>query len=431
MEDQNTTGAAVSQGAETPDLELRSASDVRDRMRALVDGAGDGLLPDELIKRYEGLEAHLAKVNVSASLRSRHAAYDQAHVPAATAARFDAGFHASGAAAAAEDGSAGFRAYLRSGDPNQDLVLGGGLETRAQSETIGSAGGYLVPDGFRGKIVERMVAFGGLEAQAEIVSTSTGQPLPWPTLDDTANSGEIVNEGAQPAGGADLTFGTNTLGAYSFASSGPSGEPLLISWELAMDADYDIEAKVANALGVRIGRKKASLWVNGTGINQPQGILIGGATPSDEIISNTAGISYAELVAATHAVDVAYREMGNCRWAFSDGVASLIEQLVDLNGRPLLHLATESIGGAPVKTLLGYPVTIDNAMPATWGDQARTLVFGDIREGYVVRNVKEISLVVFKELYARSRQFGYMAWARGDGRVQNSSAFTIVAGQNV
>lgn len=108
-----------------------------------------------------------------------------------------------------------FTAYLRTGQANADLT-----ELRAQSEGTPSAGGYTVPDGFRTKIIDRMKAFGGIANVAETINTETGQSLEWPTVDDTANVGEIVAEGGTFASGADLTFGTASLGAYTYTAGG-------------------------------------------------------------------------------------------------------------------------------------------------------------------------------------------------------------------
>ncbi len=71
-----------------------------------------------------------------------------------------------------------------------------------------------MPDGFRKKLVDRMKAFGGLANVVETVTTSTatrcrGRPSTTPR-----NSGEIVAEGGTFSSGADLVFGTASLGAY-------------------------------------------------------------------------------------------------------------------------------------------------------------------------------------------------------------------------
>lgn len=132
-----------------------------------------------------------------------------------------------------------FDSYLRTGMANQDIT-----QLRAQGEGVPSEGGYLVPDGFRDKMVEVRKAFGGLSEYADNFTTTTGQPLEYPTLNDTANLGAITAEHASFEGGADLVFGTVNMGAYKYTSSGAdsggNNTPLRVSVELLQDAAFDV-----------------------------------------------------------------------------------------------------------------------------------------------------------------------------------------------
>ena len=370
-------------------------------------------LTDEEVQRYEALESELATVRRDAEFRTRHNAYR-------TPTRNDLHVNAAGTEHATQrtDQERAFEAYLRTGVPNSDL------EFRAQSEGTGAAGGYLVPDAMVTRIVERMRAFGGISGEAEHVTTSSGNPLPWVTNDDTANEGEIVAENAQAAGGADLVFGPKALGAYKYESTGVDGEPLKVSWELAQDSAFDLESFVDRKLAERIHRKQAKHWATGTGVGQPQGLLTGGTT-GITIASNAVGMTFANIVAATHVPDIAYREEGESVWAMNDASVALLEGLMDANNRPLLGEANDSIAGKPVRTLRGYRIIIDNSMPV-FGAAAKAAVFGNIKKGYIIRDVKEVTLIVLRELYARTGQIGYLAWARADGMVQDANAFTVV-----
>src|SRR5262249_45619352 len=49
-----------------------------------------------------------------------------------------------------------------------------------------SAGNFLVPQGFWHNLQIAMKAFGGIQDQFNLVETSTGNPMPWPTHDPTA-----------------------------------------------------------------------------------------------------------------------------------------------------------------------------------------------------------------------------------------------------
>lgn len=319
-----------------------------------------------------------------------------------------------------------FDHYMRTGKENGDIV-----ELRAQGEAAGTEGGYLVPTGFRQKLVDRMVAFGGIANVVEQVTTDTGNPVPWPTVDDTANTGEIVEEGGTFSSGADLVFGNKSVGAYKYMAGGGSNLPLRVSVELAQDAGFDVQGLVSRKLGERIARIQSTHIVKGTGVNQPQGIVTG--LTGIEIAADTAGVVYDDLITFIHSVDPAYRERG--RWAFNDTSWAYIKKLKDAAGDPLwrpadANMATSAEGGSSM-TLLGYPVTIDQAFvdidvddnTDNWG------VFGDLEEGHMVRRVKDVTLIVNPWTRAANGQIEYTAWARMDATQQNTNAYVALTGE--
>lgn len=381
-------------------------------MTAIVDGAANRDLTDEEVTQYEGLEAQLQGAQRSDQLRARQAAY-AAVAPAVHVAP----------AKQDDTRDRAFRAYLRTGKENGDLVA-------AQSEGTGSEGGYLVPDGFRLKLIERMKAFGGIANVVENISTATGNNLPWPTVDDTANVGEIVDEGGTFSSGADLVFGTNSLGAYAYAAGGGSSTPLRVSLELLQDAEFDVEGLVTRKLGERIARMQAVHLVTGTGVKQPLGITTG--LTGIEAAANT-GITYDDLITWIHSVDPAYRD--NSRWAFNDATLATLEKIKDSNGDPIwrpadANMATNTQGGSS-GTLLSYPVTIDQAFP-NYSASSNTVnfgVFGNLAEGYVKRSVKDIAILVNPYSRMSNRQVEYSAWARMDATQQNTFAYIALTGQ--
>lgn len=381
-------------------------------LQAIIDGAqaDDGTqrdLTDEEVARYQELEGKLAMARQSGEVRSRQKAY-------MTPVRDDVHVNVGGSDDSREDRA--FEQYLRTGNAPVELA-----EFRAQSEGTNSAGGYLVPRGFRQKLVERMKEFGGLAQEVEVLNTSEGNAIDYPTVDDTANIGEIVAEGGTFAAGADLVFGTRTLSAFKYMGGGAGNLPLKVSWELAQDSAFPLPEFVSRKLGERIARVQAVHFVTGTGTGQPQGIVTP-ITTSGTITT----ISYAELLTTFLALDPAYR--ANAKWLMNDATYGSILALVDTTGRPIVNPSTESIAGAPGQMqLLGKPVVIDQAMPSK-ATGAKFLAFGDLREAYVIRRVKDVTLVTLNELYAPNGQIGYMAWARADGAVQNPNAIVVRTG---
>jgi HK97 family phage major capsid protein len=376
-------------------------------MQAIIADAGDKALTDDQANRYEELEGELKRANRSEEIAKRNAAYNTVVTSA---------LHV---APSKQDDTLerAFDAYVRTGQKNSDIT-----ELRAQSVGTDSAGGYTVPESMRQKLTDRLVSFGGVQSVVETISTSSGETLKWPTLDDTANSGVIAAEGTAPAsGGADLVFGEKELGAFKYVAPGAGNLPLRVSFELLQDANFDIQSLVSKKLTQRIARTQAVDWVSGVGTTEPFGINTGTAGTA----FTSAAITYAELVDATHEVDPDYRD--GAVWTFNDATLALIEKLVDSNGRPLLGNSGDGIAGRPARTLLGYPVVVDQA----WSDYAdggtnEWGAFGNLAEGYVIRRVKDFTLIVNPYARANEGQVEYSLWARADGVVQNAHAFRVL-----
>lgn len=388
-------------------------------LQAIIDGAVEEApdggteprpLNEEEVARYEALEAKLQAVQKSNELVKRNAAYKTVKTPGVFSAtkKNDDTY------------SRAFESYLRTGQKNSDLIQ------RAQSEAVGSAGGFLVPDEWRDMIVERLVNFGGLMNAAEKLNTSDGRPLSWLTNDEVAaNLAEITPENALWDTGADLTFGTRTLGAYKYTTVGANQLPLKVSYELLQDSAFDLRGFISRKFATRIARKLAVDLVTGTGVNEPQGILSAGGGISSGTARAGAAPTYAELLAIVHSLDPDYRE--GASWLMNDATLASIRGIVDGAGRPLLWNTSEDLSGSlKGLTLLGYPVVIDQAMPtSTDASQNKSILFGNLKDAYVVREVKAFEMVVLNELYAQNGQVGFMGWARYDGMVQDPYAAII------
>jgi HK97 family phage major capsid protein len=84
-------------------------------------------------------------------------------------------------------------------------------------QSNGSQGGYLVPTGFGAELIEALKSFGGMRDVANVIQTASGNPFPYPTVDETGQEGELVAE-STAATAQDITFGTIQIGAYKFSS---------------------------------------------------------------------------------------------------------------------------------------------------------------------------------------------------------------------
>ena len=296
-------------------------------------------------------------------------------------------------------------------------------ENRAyQGITTPSLGGYLVPDGFRNTMTESLKAFGGLINHANVIQTATGNPLSWPTNDDTGNVGAILDENTQITELA-TSFGTKSVGAYTYTS-----KLVRVSVQLLQDNVFDLDNWLPRKLGERIGRAVADDLINGTGTTEPYGALptsVEGATTTNaNFVNYDAGIGYEKIIDLEHSIDPAYRALGRCRFIFNDTTLSHLRKFTDTTLRPLwLPVPTP---GFP-STINGLPYTIDQAMPSPSAAVIKPIMFGDFQEGYLVRQALDVQAVRLTERYADYLQVGFFAFARLDAVPDNTGAYKHLA----
>jgi HK97 family phage major capsid protein len=206
-------------------------------------------------------------------------------------------------------------------------------------------------------------------------------------------------------GEQDATLGENELGAYTFTS-----KLVRVSWQLLDDSAFDLPTFLARKLGERIGRAQAPYLVSGTGTSQPTGLVTNATAGVTGAVSATAAITYDNLIDLEHSVDPAYRESPRTRYVLSDGALKLIRKLKDADDRPLW--VPVPAPGFPA-TINGFPYTVDNSMAAPAPD-GRSIIFGDVFAGLIVRVVQGIQMVRLNERYADFLQTGFFGFARMD-----------------
>lgn len=312
-----------------------------------------------------------------------------------------------------------FDRYVRHGmaslnEEQRDAMLGhkrlsvsDGQETRDLSSITGAAGGYMVPTEYVSSIEQAMKAFSGvLEAGPTILSTTTGADLQYPTVNDTTNKGEQVEE-SQISGSADPAFALVTFKAYLYSSKW-----VLVPIQLLQDAAFSVESLLTNLLGERLGRIQNERLTTGDGANKPFGI-VNSSSLGKQVASGTA-ITFEELIDLQHSVDPAYRK--GAKFMFNDATFAAVRKLKDSDGRPIwFPAAISGISGAPPSTLLGDPYVINTDM-ASMASGAKSVLYGQMSK-YHVRRVREITLIRAVERWIDKGQVGFMAFARWDGRL--------------
>jgi HK97 family phage major capsid protein len=270
-------------------------------------------------------------------------------------------------------------------------------------------GGYTVPTTIATTILDALKAYGGMRVVADVIRTSGGEPMQFPTSDGTSEVGEIVGENTS-ATDADVAFGTVGLGVYKYSS-----KVVTVPWELLQDSTADIEGFITGRLNTRLGRITNRHFTIGTGVAQPRGVMVAAPIGKTGAVSAIPAILYDDLVDLEHSVDPAYRL--NAKWMFHDDFLKLVRKVKDDNGRPIFVPGYEqgNPGGAPDR-LLNRDIQInqDVASPAAGAISA---AFGDFSY-YKIRDVMAVTMFRFSDsAYTKKGQVGFLAWMRSGGNL--------------
>lgn len=316
----------------------------------------------------------------------------------------------------ADQYNAVFGKYLRKGilemsGDERNILMGNHVEYRVQNTMTGSAGGYLVPDGFLNRLVEQQQAFGALAGLVNIITTGEGNDIAWLTMDDTANTGELLNEG-DTVSAQDIAFGTKVMRAFTYSS-----KLILVSWQLLQDSAIDIEGLIARVAARRLARIHETHWTTGDGVNKPEGITVG--LTGGKSFAGATAITVDELIDIQHILDPAYRT-GNERWMFADATLKIVRKLEDANNHKIWQ--PSMVAGMP-DLILGDPYTVNQSMPAPTAGNVSVL-YGNFNDGYTIRRVRGATAVRLNEKYAEQLQTGFFVYDRVDGKKDDTNAYT-------
>lgn len=287
-------------------------------------------------------------------------------------------------------------------------------EVRAQGVGTGSGGGYLVPEGFSGEFDRALKAFGGIRQVARMFPTPSGNDIPWPTVDDTANTGELLGENVAAAE-LDVPFGQVVLKSFKYSS-----KVVLVSMELLQDSFFDIGSILTELLAERIGRITNTHFTLGTGSGQPQGVVVASGLGKTGASGQTTTLIQEDIIDLEHSVDPLYRP--GCSYMLADSTLKAIKKLKDSTGRWLFQANNEAslAAGNQGPNINGYPFTVNQDIAAMQAS-AKSVLFGNFNK-YVVRDVREFALLRLQERYAEKGQVGFIAFTRHDGRAINAAA---------
>jgi HK97 family phage major capsid protein len=277
------------------------------------------------------------------------------------------------------------------------------------STTTPSEGGYTVATEVAKTVADALKSLGGMRQVATVIQSAGGQTINYPTSDGTSEEGAQIGQNTT-AGKADISFGVIAHEIFKYTS-----KVVTLPVELIQDTSVDILGIVTTRSTQRVGRITNKKFTIGSGSGEPKGAVTAAAAGKVGTTGQTATVIVDDLVDLEHSVDIAYRELGRCRWMMHDSTFKVIKKLKDSTGRPIFMPGYDGLGGKMPDTILGYPVTINNHM-ATMAANAKSILFGDFSY-YVIRDVTGATEFqrYTDSAYAELGQVGFNLWTRSGG----------------
>lgn len=294
----------------------------------------------------------------------------------------------------------------------EQRIMGLYREKRAQSVGTGTAGGYTVPEGFAGRIVEYMVMVSNLMNWANIIRTGTGNDIPFPINDDNSNTGELISENSDlSSSSADLVFSVYTMKAYKMSS-----KLIKVSAELLQDNGVNLVDYLAKRLAIRVGKVANTYYTTGTGSAQPKGFL----QTRGKVTASTSTFTLAEVAELQDSIDPMYRQGSKVAFSMHSNILSEIKALALASDKPGSVWAPSYRDGDPDR-ILGRPYFFNQAMSSTSATGDKIIAYGDW-EKFNIRIVNDFVLKRLDERYAEYDQSAFFGLMRTDSFLEDTTA---------
>jgi HK97 family phage major capsid protein len=283
--------------------------------------------------------------------------------------------------------------------------------TALLTTSIGTGGALIAPE-FIASIEQALKAFGRIRDVARVIRTSTATEIPYPTIDDTANTGRIVGEGATVSR-VTASFKQVKIRAWKYTS-----DTFPVSREMLRDSAINIPALIGDLIGTRIARAQETDFLTGTGAAGPRGLLT--AATSGVTAASSTTLTPDEALSLRPSVDPAYW-MGAAYMMHPNIAASVLGTMKDGVGQYLFRRS--GMADTP-DTFDGYPIVYNASMASTLTSGGKPIIFGQFNK-FLVRDVNTIRVQRLIELLAESDQDGFLGFMESDSNLLDAGTHPV------
>ena len=312
-------------------------------------------------------------------------------------------------------------AYLRTGD--DDGLRGLNLEGKAMSGAVSADGGFLLNPQMAATIESMLSSTASLRSIANVVQIDA-------TSYDVIVDNTDVGSGWQSEVSAVSETSTPNINRISIKLNDLSAMPKA-SQRLLDDAAFDVEGWLSQKIATRFIRAEASAFINGTGTDQPKGILLPtkvanaswtwgnlGYIPTGAAADFSSTNPLDCLITLVYALAADYR--ANATFVMNSKTAGAVRKMKDTDGR---FMWGDSLQAGEPARLMGYPVLIAEDMPDVAAN-AHPIAFGDFASAYTI--AERPDLRILRDPFSAKPNVLFYASKRVGGDITDYAAIKLL-----
>jgi HK97 family phage major capsid protein len=305
--------------------------------------------------------------------------------------------------AGGEETRAAILAYMRTGDRTQLRAMTSGITGG------GDTGGYLIPQEWENRILEREREQFVMRQLADVQLSSLDRIIP--VADNYGESNWIDEGGAYEESGAE--FSKKTIGAHKV------GRIVKVSEELLQDNAYNLESWLIDAFAYSNGLAMEAAYISGDGSGKPKGFL----QDCQTVEASGDALKYDDLLALFAALKTGY--FNNATWLMNVKTLVSVMSLKDASGQYLYKPFNAPASNGPVGTILGKNIVLSSFMPDI-GSGKTPIALGAFKR-YRIHARSGFTIQRLDELFAGNGFVGFRGKQRTDGKLLIDEAVQALA----
>ena len=305
------------------------------------------------------------------------------------------------------------------------LRLGREVELKSFTGNVAADGGFAVPREIDEIIDKTLKAASPIRSVANVVRVGSAGYRKLVTTNGVA-SGWASEVAARPTTNTP-TF-NEIVPSFGELYANPAATQAMLD-----DAQFDVEAWLADEIATQFAKAEGTAFVNGDGVDKPRGFLtytsaIGGdATrafgqlqyvPSDVAAALPTTNPENKLLDLVHALRAPYRQ--GAVWVMNSTTLATIRKFKTADGA---FIWTPGLVTGQPDTLLGYPVIESEDMPDIAANST-PIAFGNFKAGYLIAERSETNIL--RDPYSNKPYVNFYATKRLGGAVSNSEAIKLL-----